>query len=794
VTKIVRAALGLLLAPLCALVVAATLEPLPAALSEPQSAAPSVRVLDRHGRLLRVVRADGGALGEHVALKDVSPELVRALIAGEDARFYLHPGIDPIAMLRAALQAVWHRHLVSGASTLTQQLARTLVPRPRTLRGKLHELVVALRIEASLSKQRILEEYVNRVDFGPNVRGVAAASRLYFDKPPSALDLAEAASLAAVVRGPAFYDPRRNAERVERRRNRILERMLDRELASESQVRAARVRRVVLQPGLPEGGAQHFVRALLAGQLEPELGPGRSRPQLVRTTLDAALQREVETLVARASERLAGYDATAAAVVVVDNASGGVLAYVGSPDFYASAALGQNDGARALRQPGSTLKPFVYAAAMERLGMTTASLLPDLELALPGAEGEWEPHNYDGRQHGPVRLRQALASSLNLPAVHVAQRVGPSRVLGLLREAGFRSLDRPAAHYGAALALGDGEVRLVELAEAYAMLARGGIHRRLRFAERAEFPDGRELDFARTETERVVAPETAALLSDVLSDETARAASFGFDSALDLPLAVAAKTGTSKGYRDNWTAGYTRAITVAVWVGNFDGRPLRGSSGVTGAAPLFRDVLLAAMRDRDDVPLAADVALVDIEVCALSGERAGRDCPHRVRERFAPSRVPTHDCSMHARVRIDPNNGLLAGPACADAVERVLEQYPDAYRAWAEQVGRPLVPRDPSPRCAAPSLGNRAAPAVLFPSDGARFFLDPGVEPDAQRIVLRARAATNRIAWVLDGRVLSEAASPSSMEWRLTPGRHVLNVRTPEGTRSNAVAFEVVGL
>jgi penicillin-binding protein 1C len=381
-----------------------------------------------------------------------------------------------------------------------------------------------------------------------------------------------------------------------------------------------------------------------------------------------------------------------------------------------------------------------------------------------------------------------------LPAVHVAQRVGPSRVLGLLREAGFRSLDRAAAHYGAALALGDGEVRLVELAEAYAMLARGGIHRTLRFAERAEFPDGRELDFARTASERVLAPETAALLSDVLSDETARAASFGFDSALDLPLAVAAKTGTSKGYRDNWTAGYTRAITVAVWVGNFDGRPLRGSSGVTGAAPLFRDVMLAAMRDCDDAPLAAGVALVEVEVCALSGERAGRDCPHRVRERFAPGRVPTHDCSMHTRARIDPRNGLLAGPACADAVERVLEQYPDAYRAWAEQVGRPLVPRDASPRCAPPSLGDRGAPAVLFPSDGARFFLDPGVEPDAQRIVLRARAATNRIAWVLDGRVLSQAASPGSVEWRLTPGRHVLNVQAADGTRSNPVAFEVVGL
>ena len=298
------------------------------------------------------------------------------------------------------------------------------------------------------------------------------------------------------------------------------------------------------------------------------------------------------------------YDASAAALLVVDNASGDVLAYVGSPDFFSERALGQNDGARALRQPGSTLKPFVYAAAMQELGMTAATLLPDVELHLPTPDGDYSPHNYDGRYHGPVRLREALASSLNVPAVYAAHRVGPGRVLDALRAFGFSSLEAGAEHYGAAIALGDGEVRLSELAAAYATLARGGIAhtvavRAPRGARRR--PDGHALPERRAGACSIA--RLAAVLGDVLADDAARSSAFGRQSVLELPFPVAVKTGTSKGFRDNWTVGYTREITVAVWVGNFDGRPLRGSSGVTGAGPLFREAMLAAMRGRE--PAAA---------------------------------------------------------------------------------------------------------------------------------------------------------------------------------------------
>jgi penicillin-binding protein 1C len=261
-----------------------------------------------------------------------------------------------------------------------------------------------------------------------------------------------------------------------------------------------------------------------------------------------------------------------------------------------------------------------------------------------------------------------------------------------------------------------------------------------------------------------------------------------------LPVAAAVKTGTSKGYRDNWTVGYTRSLTVAVWVGNFDGRPLRGSSGVTGAAPLFRDVMLAAMRDRRDAPLADVAGLLEAEVCSLSGELAGADCPHRVRERFAPERMPQHACAMHVRVRVDPRNGLLAGAGCTDAVERVLERYPPLYRAWAERVGRPVTPDEPSPRCPPPSSGASSQPAVLFPADGARFVLDPALATSAQRLVLRARAAAGRVAFLLDGHKIAEAGPPWAVEWPLAAGKHALRVKSADGSSSETVSFEVVGL
>jgi penicillin-binding protein 1C len=761
------AALGCLV---LGLVVRVALEPLPEALRD-AGPAPSLRVLDRHGRLVRELRTPDGKRRERVSLDQVSPDLAAALVATEDRRFFFHPGVDPLAMVRAFGQALRAGRLVSGASTITQQLSRAVVPRPRTAAGKLREAVIALRIEASLDKRRILEEYLSQVEFGPNLIGVEAASRYYFDKPAKQLDLAESATLVALVRGPSFYDPRRHPARLKQRRDRVLERL--RGSAEDERIERALASELRVRPYSSSAGAEHLAFALGSGKLIPELAG--TKPTSIQTTLDLELQHELEVIAAREAEGLASFGASALSVVVIDNQSAEVRAYLGSQDYFAGGELGGNDGALALRQPGSTLKPFVYASAMERLGWTPATLLSDRAIELDTPDGRYRPANYDGREHGPVRLRIALANSLNLPAVRAAAQVGPRPVLEMLHRFGFASLDRDPQHYGAAIALGSGEVRLSELAQAYSTLARDGESLPLRYASKVTLSDGRVLELTQKPPRRVLAAPLARQLTSVLSDPAARSESFGLTSVLDLPFPVAVKTGTSKGFRDNWTVGYTRELTVAVWVGNFDGKPMVRSSGVSGAGPLFHAVMTAAMRGMTPRPLVSAEGLVAVEVCALSGARPGPACAHRALEHFEPGHGPNETCALHELVAVDPSNGLRAGPTCRDAELRPFERYSASDSAWAVAAHRPLAPTESSPRCPA-DLPSSDAPRIAWPRDGARFVLDPAAPAQDIMVEVTSAAPVSGVSLFVDGRPVTRERAPFRTQLALTPGGHILRL------------------
>jgi penicillin-binding protein 1C len=657
--------------------------------------------------------------------------------------------------------------VVSGASTITQQLARTLFVRPRTLAGKWQELALALRLELSLSKLAILEAYLSRVDFGPRITGVAAASRHYFDKPAQALSLAEAATLVAVARGATRYDPERSPERLRRRRDYVLGRMLVLGSAErEAVVRAARAP-VTLHAGYVLPGAFHFVRAVARGKLG---GAGTARGAL-DSTLDGDLQSEVEAAVRGFGARFAAQRASAAAVVVVANEAAEVLAYVGSPDYASRQALGQNDGALALRQPGSTLKPFVYALGMRELGLHVSSVLPDLERRFTSADGSYLPHNYDRRFHGPVRLGPALAASLNVPAVTVAERLGSQRVVDFLRSLGFGHLETSGRDYGPAIALGVAEVQLVELAAAYSSLARGGEYLPLRFLEANPVPKPR----------RVLSPALSQQITAILSDPRERAATFGREGPLELDFPVAAKTGTSKGNRDNWVVGFTPEVTVAVWVGNFDGSPMLRSSGATGAGPLFHAVMLAAVRALPPKPAragnAVPLAARSRVVCALSGELAGPHCPHHLPEQFWTRGVPAEPCSWHRR-------------SCADAGCSSVEVVPERYSAWAHATGRQPAPE--AQRAAAAALhGDGASPEVVFPKPSARFILDGNLNSEQQQIILSAQAAVgSRLVFEMDGKQVCEVDVPFKCPWQLRRGGHELEVRNEQG-QGSTVRFAV---
>jgi penicillin-binding protein 1C len=791
-----------------ALLATAGLTPLPPEVLEPAEA--SVRVTDRAGHLLREVRAGDGKRARPLSLEEIGPVIAHAVIAAEDRRFYEHHGVDVRAVARAAFDDARHLRIVSGASTLTMQLARTLRPHRRNLWGKWREAALALRLEWSLPKARILEEYLNRVDFGPNLRGVGAASQAYFDKPPSALSLAEAALLAGLPRGPSLYAVTRRPDLAKRRRDRVLDRLAASGLASQADIATAKGEPIVVQKEAAGFGAPHLVQALVEGSL------GKAQPGLeaalaargVRgfvTTLEGPLQRAAEAATLAVLEPLAARHVTAGAVIVVENRTGDVLAYVGSPSYFDEARLGRNDGVRAARQPGSTLKPFLYALAMEKLGFTAATALPDTELhlALPGG-GDYAPRDYDDKLRGPVRLRQALGNSLNVPAVWTADELGVEVLLQRLRELGFEGLTEGPSYYGPGLALGDGEVTLLELARAYATLARRGIDRPLRFVRAVDRVDERRAELAEGTETRIIPRAVADVITDVLRDPHARAASFDEAEALRFGFDVAAKTGTSKGFRDNWAAGYSSEVTVAAWVGNFDGSPMAEVSGITGAGPLFHAVMEAAMARREKGPLPIEgngegEGLQRVAVCPLSGGAASPACGEHVFEWLPPDAVrDLAPCDMHEEVAIDRRNRLRAGPGCPSefVLRRVFERYGSDFDAWSRATNRPLAPEAWSPFCPAREGVEAAGEAtgslrITYPHDGARFVLDPERPRDlsAVPVLVAAPAGVRKVTVRVDGVVLAKLEPPFSTSWKLEPGEHTLSAES--GTGASVVHVSV---
>lgn len=781
---------AVLVSPVVALYVASYSVGLPAELLEGHTG--SVRVLDRDGHLLREALPRDGSRTAWVKAADATL-VARALVATEDRRFTSHHGVDFRAAVRAVASNVAHLRTVSGASTITMQLARAVRPHRRTLWGKLFEAALALRIERSLTKDQILEEYLNRAPFGPNLMGVGAASLAYFDKSPSALSLGEASLLAGMVHAPGALALQKHPDSARARRNTVLSRMAAAGVIDRAKAKIAAEEPIVVQQRIAAFGALHFVRALLAGRLGavPDASGGS-----ITTTLDIEIQRTAEIATKRVISSLAAQRVTAASVVVLDNDTGDILAYVGSPDFFDDQHGGQNDGILAMRQPGSTLKPFVYELALERLGMTPATVLPDIELHLMTPQGDFAPHNYDESFHGPVRMREALANSLNVPAVFVADQLGAAALVERLRALGF-SLDSSVEDYGAAIALGDGEVSLLELANAYATLARGGILKPIRAALSVDVA-GTVTPIAVSADVRVMPELAAARITDVLKDATARVASFGEGGVLEFPFDVADKTGTSKGYRDNWAVGFTGHVTVAAWVGNFDGSPMDHVGGITGAGPLFHDVMDAAMQffEKSSLPVSrSDIAgdLARIAICPLSGARVTSACPNHVFEWFTHGEAAELAyCEMHERMAIDPRNGLRAGSArrgACPSVARTFERFPPRYTAWALGANRALAPSEVSSECPNDDTDTSSpvgAITIRYPLDGARFVIDPDRPKDAQVLAVSvvAPVGTPEVTLLVDGTEAGRARSPYTLRWPLAPGDHDLVARA--GTENSA--------
>ncbi len=523
-------------------------------------------VYDRKGNMLDSVRVDFAVrrLG-WTPLNTVAPVLKETVIASEDKRFWSHGGVDWLAV-GSAIRARFDGSRSRGASTISMQLAAFLAPElaapgNRGWIDKVRQMRAAHALEGDWSKNEILEAYFNMTGFRGEAQGIGAAALSLFGKTPDALSKQDAILIAALLPAPTA-----KAKEVAARACRLAPKDCATLTPAVGEM-LNNTRSLALDPGL----APHLAAKLLTK-------PGMR----VDTTLDAGVQRAAMIALRRQMAALGKDRARDGAVVVVDNASGDVLAYVGGVGGESTAA--HVDGASALRQAGSTLKPFLYAMVMEKGYLTPASILDDSPVQLDTATGLYVPQNYDKGFKGPVSVRTALASSLNVPAVRTLLVAGPEAFRDRLWDSGYRGLTEDGQYYGFSLALGSAEVTLMQQAEAYRSLAMAGTWSPLRLIKNAK-PEG--------EPRPILTPQAAWLVGDIMADPTARATTFGLDSALKLPFWAAAKTGTSKAMRDNWCIGYSDRYTVAVWVGNMEGDSMKAVSGTSGAAPIWRDVMMA---------------------------------------------------------------------------------------------------------------------------------------------------------------------------------------------------------
>ncbi len=666
----------------------------------------TTRILDRNGNLLYEILDPTAGRRTYVPLDDISPYLVAATIATEDKGFYSHPGFDPMGIARAFWQNFNSGETVSGASTITQQLTRALLFGPdersqQTYLRKVREALLAMEVTRRYDKNQILELYLNEIYYGNMAYGIEAAAQTYFGTSARNLTLAQASFLAGLPQLPAVYDPYTNREAAFDRQDDVLLLMYQASQEQGGIYVGNNAQRLRIEPGEAALAAQelddyefkppdvqirypHWVN-FVRSQLEEIYDPSmiyRSGFD-VYTTIDPGLQDAAQKAVSDQVNALSGLHVTNGALVAIRPATGEILAMVGSADFYNEAIDGQVNMAVSPRQPGSSIKPLTYAAAFEK-GWTPSTLIWDVPSEFPPSgdpndpSPPYKPVNYDERFHGPVMLRSALANSYNVPAVKALEFVGiydnpntprQDGLVAMAQRLGITTLTRD--DYGLSLTLGGGDVSLLEMSGAYSVFANGGrkippvaIDRILDHQGNIVF------QYEKPAGEQALSPEHAYLISSILSDNQARTPGFGANSVLNLPFTAAAKTGTTNDFRDNWTVGYTPDVVVGTWVGNADYTPMQGTSGLSGAAPIWAAYMQTAIQQLtggNPSSFVKPAGVVERVVCSVSGTEPSQWCPSQTSEIFAADQLPlAKGYDLWQKATIDTWTGLLASPECSE--------------------------------------------------------------------------------------------------------------------------------
>ncbi len=750
-------------------------------------------VEDRNGRFLgELGAAQDGEIG-YWPLAELPPRVVAATTALEDRRFSWHPGVDPVAVLRAVWQNLTGGRRVSGASTLAMQVARMQHPGGRTLARKVNEALTAWLMTEAYGRDAILRQYLRLVPYGNRIHGIGYAARRYLDKPVVDLSWAEIAFLAAIPQSPKRMNPYRpeGYRRAVVRGQRLLQALAEDGVLSAAEARVAEQQIASIQVPWLERRPVEAIHALMrvGRELESERARGVAQVDrettggVVRSSLDLDLQKEATWITYQSVGAWAARGAGNAALMVLDAHTAEVLAYVGSADYFDAERAGAIDYAQISRSAGSTLKPFLYGLALDRGVITPASVLDDLGRGAGGIT------NADGRFLGPLLPRVALANSRNVPAVELLSRLGLAQGYDFFRRLGLHDGEQPAERYGLGLAIGGLPITLEQLAHAYTALAGGdGEVRALRFHR--EQPE--------TEPRSVLQEASARQIARFLSDPLARLPSFPRMGMSEFPFPVAIKTGTSSGFRDAWAAAWSSRVLVVAWVGNAEYRPMNRLSGYRSAAELVQRLLLRVHRDQtdglEDLGFPPPRGAVAVRVCALTGARATAACDHVFLESFAPGTEPQAECTAHRPRFVDRRTGRLA-TRTTPAGERELRTFielPPRYAEWLAGTALPRAPHAESEALAPPLPGgpDRAAAAragrasrlrITSPENGTVLIRDPETPSALATLALAAviDPPAAQVVWYVDGRPFEVVDRPWTARWPIAPGEHVFQVRLP---------------
>jgi len=723
----------------------------------------AINILDKNNIILATLYPKHGGKYKEVVYSDLPKVLIDAVISAEDKNFFTHNGIDFKAVIRAFISNIKARKIVSGASTITQQLIKNIENNERSYKNKIYEMFDAVRLERALSKESIITLYLNNIFFGNNIYGVGAASEIYFKKPIASINIKEASILASIIKSGTKFNPYKKPYALNNRSLYVISEMrnnafIDDSVYNENITNIA----MIYKDAKNILKAPHFSMYVKAAFDSLKL----KEVVEIKTTLDYKMQEELRLVIKNSTQSLESFNVRNISCVILDAKTGAILSMIGSLNYYDEEDDGAVNGATALRQPGSTLKPFLYGYLFEE-GETPASVIADTKTYIASAGGEYIPDNFDKKFRGPVTIRYALANSLNVPAVKWLSYYKIKDFQNVLLKSGLSSITKNPDYYGYALALGSAEVRLLDLASAYTVFSQDGIFKNNYSIENIRTSKNEIIYMPKKKNRRVFSHETSYLITSILSDKRMRLSSFPNLKSVVYPFSIAIKTGTSKNFRDAWVVGYTKDYIVAIWLGDFKGSEMINVTGGSGASPILYDVFSMLNKNQKATMWNKPNTIIEREICLMSGKLKTLNCSESMLETFSSQNVIEDYCDFH-KLYTKEKDGLV--------YEKVFLDLPDEYETWQKE--REMIVADSTWSNTDVNFyeaknETRKTVSMKFPKHNAIYRIDNNIPLKYQRIDVAASLKDDEFLGITIYRNDEIIARENNVRWALEKGHHV---------------------